>query len=82
MFGSLRFVVCGIHHDDVMTIEKKKKRGMRSMQELCFGWVSRGGTLCEPNVFIFVTEKEQNFQENETIALRHFKRKTKKTEFI
>ena len=53
---------------------------MRSMQELlCFGWVSRGGTLCEPNVFIFVTEKEQNFQENETIALRHFKRKTKKT---
>ena len=80
MFGSLRFVVCGIHHDDVMTIGKKKKRGMRSMQELlCFGWVSRGGTLCEPNVFIFVTEKEQNFQENETIALRHFKRKTKKT---
>ena len=53
---------------------------MRSMQELlCFGRVSRGGTLCEPNVFIFVTEKEQNFQENETIALRHFKRKTKKT---
>ena len=79
MFGSLRFVVCGIHHDDVMTIGKKK-RGMRSMQELlCFGRVSRGGTLCEPNVFIFVTEKEQNFQENETIALRHFKRKTKKT---
>ena len=53
---------------------------MRSMQELCFGWVSRGGTLCSLcSLFIFVTEKEQNFQENETIALRHFKRKTKKT---
>ena len=80
MFGSLRFVVCDIHHDDVMTI--KKKRGKRSKQELCFGRVSRGGTLCEPNVFIFVTEKEQNFQKNETIALRHLKRKTKKTKFI
>ena len=52
------------------------------MQELCFGRVSRGGTLCEPNVFIFVTEKEQNFQKNGTIALRHLKRKTKKTKFI
>ena len=52
------------------------------MQELCFGRVSRGGTFCENNVFIFVTEKEQNFQKNETIALRHLKRKTKKTKFI
>ena len=50
---------------------------MRSMQELCFGWVSRGGTLCEPNVFSKRTKLF--FQENETIALRHFKRKTKKT---
>ena len=45
------------------------------MQELYFGRVSRGGTLCEPTVFIFVTEKEQNFQKNETIALRHLKSK-------
>ena len=48
------------------------------MQELCFGRVSRGGTFCEHNVFIFVTEKEQNFQKNETIALRHLKSKAKK----
>ena len=29
-----------------------------------FGWVGWNGTLCEPNVFIFVTEKEaqNNFQ--------------------
>ena len=52
------------------------------MQELCFGRVSRGGTFCEHNVFIFVTEKEQNFQKNETIALRHLKSKAKKTKFI
>ena len=54
----------------------------KNMQELCFGRVSRGGTFCEHNVFIFVTEKEQNFQKNETIALRHLKSKAKKTKFI
>ena len=50
-----------------------------SMHELFFlvGWVKMGH--CVPNVFIFVIEKEHNFQKNENMALLHPKRKTKKT---
>ena len=44
--------------------------GMRS-------WVGWDGTLCVPNVFIFVTEKEHNFQTEKNIALLHLKRKKK-----
>ena len=32
-----------------------------------------------PNVFIFVTGKEHNFQTNENITLLHLKKKKKKT---
>ena len=34
---------------------------------------------CVPNVFIFVTEKEHNFQKNKNIASFQLKRKGKKT---
>ena len=41
------------------------------------GLEGRDGTLCVPNVFFFVSEKEHNFQKNENIALLQFKRKEK-----
>ena len=49
---------------------------MRRNKSYTFG----GGldeTLRAPNVFIFATEKEHNFQTDENIALLHLKRKKK-----
>ena len=43
----------------------------------CVAWVGRDWTLCVPNVFIFITEKEHDFQTDENIALLHLDRKTK-----
>ena len=42
------------------------------MQELVYNWVCCSRTLCERIVFMFVTEKEHNFQKNENIVLLHF----------
>ena len=42
------------------------------MQELVYNWVCCSRTLCERIVFMFVTEKEHNFQKNEIIVLLHF----------
>ena len=52
---------------------------MSNMQELLFWLVGWNGTLCVPDVFIFVTETENNFQTNKNIALLHLKRKKIKT---
>ena len=52
---------------------------MRRNKSYTFGG-GRGGldeTLRAPNVFIFATEKEHNFQTDENIALLHLKRKKK-----
>ena len=39
--------------------------------------MGRDGTLCVPNIFISITEKEHDFQTDENIALLHLERKTK-----
>ena len=52
---------------------------MRRNKSYTFGG-GRGGldeTLRAPNVFIFATEKEHNFQTDENIALLNLKRKKK-----
>ena len=57
----------------------KQNIDMRRNKSYTFGG-GRGGldeTLRAPNVFIFATEKEHNFQTDENIALLHLKRKKK-----
>ena len=52
---------------------------MRRNKSYTFGG-GEGGldeTLRAPNVFIFATEKEHNFQTDENIAFLHLKRKKK-----
>ena len=39
--------------------------------------MGRDGTLCVPNVFNFITEKEHDFQTDENIALLYLERKKK-----
>ena len=57
----------------------KQNIDMRRNKSYTFGG-GRGGldeTLRAPNVFIFATEKEHNFQTDENIALLYLKRKKK-----
>ena len=58
----------------------KQNIDMRRNKSYTFGGGEGGGldeTLRAPNVFIFATEKEHNFQTDENIALLHLKRKKK-----
>ena len=58
----------------------KQNIDMRRDKSYTFGGGEGGGldeTLRAPNVFIFATEKEHNFQTDENIALLHLKRKKK-----
>ena len=68
---------CCKAHRKRETITLRANIGMCSMQELIFGWVGWGRPLCEPYVFIFVTEKKHNFQKNENIVLLHVRERKK-----